>query len=145
MGVADFARSHRCADTYKTPLLPGMEYSLARPIHLVSTQSQANKHKMSILAMAHPTLHAPFKRDYAWEDSRQSEYASRPRSEDRIALPSIRQVRTYKGGLKDQKTDERVRPSQSSRSGSARLRRAPGLHRPPRLLSGAWAVAPCLL
>ncbi|KAH8895002.1 hypothetical protein GQ53DRAFT_73409 [Thozetella sp. PMI_491] len=69
-----------------------MEYSLARRPDQVPKQTQTIKHKMSILAMAQPTPHAPFRRDYVWDDSRQSDYASRPRSEDRIALPSIRQA-----------------------------------------------------
>lgn len=47
-----------------------------------------------MIAMATPTPHAPFRRDY-WDEARaSSDYAtSRPRSDaDRVALPSIRQV-----------------------------------------------------
>lgn len=49
--------------------------------------------KMSMLAMATPTPHAPFRRGY-WDEARAIEYApSRPRADaDRVALPSIRQV-----------------------------------------------------
>lgn len=49
--------------------------------------------KMSMIAMATPTPHAPFRRDF-WDEARSTDYAlSRPRSDaDRIALPSIRQV-----------------------------------------------------
>lgn len=50
--------------------------------------------KMSMIAMATPTPHAPFRREF-WDEARaSSDYnQSRPRSDvDRIALPSIRQV-----------------------------------------------------
>ncbi|CAN8096522.1 unnamed protein product [Discula destructiva] len=48
---------------------------------------------MSMIAMATPTPHAHFRRDY-WDEARATEYApSRPRSDaDRVALPSIRQI-----------------------------------------------------
>lgn len=48
---------------------------------------------MSMIAMAHPVPHSAFKREFAWDETRQSEYASRPRAEpERIELPSIRTV-----------------------------------------------------
>lgn len=57
----------------------------------------ARNSKMSMIAMATPTPHAPFRRDY-WDEARATEYApSRPRSDaDRVALPSIRQVNLVK-------------------------------------------------
>lgn len=49
---------------------------------------------MSMIAMAQPTPHSAFKREFAWDESRHSDYASsrRPSDHERIALPSIRQV-----------------------------------------------------
>lgn len=59
-------------------------------------QQAAQNYKMSMIAMATPTPHAPFRRDF-WDETRSADYApSRPRSDtDRIALPSIRQVNLH--------------------------------------------------
>lgn len=58
-----------------------------------SHEQPDQNNKMSMIAMATPTPHAPFRRDF-WDEARSTDYApSRPRFEnDRIALPSIRQV-----------------------------------------------------
>lgn len=50
---------------------------------------------MSMLAMAAPSQHAGFKREYPWDNGSSMEYVphSRPQP-DRIELPSIRQVRS---------------------------------------------------
>lgn len=61
--------------------------------HDFSHNHPDQKPKMSMLAMATPTPHAPFRREY-WDEARPTEYGpSRPRSDaERVALPSIRQV-----------------------------------------------------
>ncbi|KAL8294300.1 hypothetical protein RB597_007974 [Gaeumannomyces tritici] len=75
-----------------------MEYTLPGSQRSRTTQDrhQGDQSKMSMIAMAAPAPHAPFKREYfsSWDDHRQTDYASsRPRSEpERIALPSIRQA-----------------------------------------------------
>ncbi|TLD33360.1 hypothetical protein PspLS_00368 [Pyricularia sp. CBS 133598] len=75
-----------------------MEYTLPtnnRYFHSNIGQ-RSNSPTMSTLAMAAPSPHAPFKKEYFsnWDDRRQADYApSRPRSDpERIALPSIRQA-----------------------------------------------------
>ncbi|KAK0645865.1 hypothetical protein B0T16DRAFT_428843 [Cercophora newfieldiana] len=47
---------------------------------------------MSMIAMAQPTPHSAFKREFAWDESRHSDYSSlrRPSCQERIALPPIR-------------------------------------------------------
>ncbi|KAK5663927.1 hypothetical protein OQA88_138 [Cercophora sp. LCS_1] len=49
---------------------------------------------MSMIAMAQPIPHSAFKREFAWDESRHSDYASSRRLSDneRIALPPIRQA-----------------------------------------------------
>ncbi|KAK0622854.1 hypothetical protein B0T14DRAFT_494426 [Immersiella caudata] len=49
---------------------------------------------MSMIAMAQPTPHSAFRREFAWDESRHNDYASsrRPSDHERIALPSIRQA-----------------------------------------------------
>jgi len=58
-----------------------------------ASQSQQPS-KMSMLAMVGPPPHAPFRRDYAWEETRPMDViTNRPRTDtERIALPSIRQA-----------------------------------------------------
>lgn len=74
-----------------------MEYTLPN-IHISysANHQKDNSSTMSTLAMAAPSPHAPFKKEYFsnWDDRRQADYApSRPRSDpERIALPSIRQA-----------------------------------------------------
>ncbi len=76
-------------------LLPVMEESLPQSTSRVSERTQSNN-KMSILAMSQPTTPSAFKRHYAWEDSRQSDFASRAPERARAgALPSIRQVSLF--------------------------------------------------
>ncbi|KAK0710921.1 homeobox KN domain-containing protein [Lasiosphaeris hirsuta] len=70
-----------------------MEYSPLRTRDRVQGQPRED-FKMSMIAMAQPVAHSAFKREFAWDDSRHSDYASsmRPSDTERIALPSIRQA-----------------------------------------------------
>ncbi|KAK3368187.1 homeobox domain-containing protein [Podospora didyma] len=49
---------------------------------------------MSMIAMAQPVPHSAFKREFAWDETRQQDYGTLRRQNDteRIALPSIRQA-----------------------------------------------------
>ena len=72
-----------------------MEDSPSRTEQSNRAQAQSlQSSKMSMLAMVTPSPHAPFRREYSWDESRSADMASsRPRTEpERIALPSIRQV-----------------------------------------------------
>ncbi len=70
-----------------------MEYSPSRTTDREHGQPRQES-KMSMLVMAQPVPHSAFKREFAWDESRHSDYAStrRPSDNERIALPSIRQV-----------------------------------------------------
>lgn len=65
-----------------------MEYSPPRTEDSVHGQLR-DHHKMSMIAMAQPTPHAAFKREFAWDESRHSEYAPSWKASD-TELPSIR-------------------------------------------------------
>lgn len=93
-----------------------------------------------MIAMAHPVPHLAFKREFAWEESRHVDHhPARPRSEDRMTLPSIREVRLE---IKVGKTNELTirRPSQSSTPASQRC--TPGPRPWPLLRSWAWVPGP---
>ncbi|KAK4448605.1 hypothetical protein QBC34DRAFT_111523 [Podospora aff. communis PSN243] len=76
-----------------------MEDIPSRPTDRVHGQPRQDS-TMSMIAMAQPTPHSAFKREFAWDESRHNDYASsrRPNDHERIALPSIRQV-LFLGGL----------------------------------------------
>lgn len=82
------------ARTLRGPAWKVMDISLSGLRRKDISQSHSEQPpKMSMIAMATPSPHAPFRRDF-WDDGRSMDYApSRPRSDaDGIALPSIRQV-----------------------------------------------------
>lgn len=73
-----------------------MEYSPTSTTHRVNGQQEDEQSKMSMIAMAQPVPHSAFKREFAWDESSQSDHvcSSRPRSGlEKVSLPSIREVR----------------------------------------------------
>lgn len=72
-----------------------MEYSPLRDTNIDRTDKPEAFSKMSTLTMPFPQHHPGFHREFSWQQEARTPDVSRPRNDnDKIALPSIRQVRT---------------------------------------------------